>query len=406
MNAIKLGIIFDQKLETGGGYQQALNSALLAAKLPAKTAEVHFFTTEKENVEILAAHDIVAKFIRISLAQKIWCSIRARIVEPRILKLLRLIQKYSPLEKFLLASEIDLVYFLSPSRLPKYLEHINYIVTVWDLCHRDHPEFPEVGAMREFEVREKIYHDILPKATAVLVDSQLGRKNVVTRYRVDKRRVHVMPFEASEAVRVRMTNSSILQYDVRKKYQLDVPYVFYPAQFWAHKNHVYLLEGLKILDHKYGIKIGAIFSGADKGNMQYIKDRVRILKLSDCVRFAGFVKNEEIIELYRQSIALVMPTYFGPTNLPPIEAFELEVPVLYPDEPGMREQVGSGALLIDLKDPTTMANQLRSLIDDDEIKATIKKAGVMQASKLRKFNRSEVLLKIINSYSFKRACWK
>ena len=33
----------------------------------------------------------------------------------------------------------------------------------------------------------------------------------------------------------------------------------------------------------------------------------------------------------------MMPTYFGPTNLPPLEAFAHSVPVLYPDKPGLRD---------------------------------------------------------------------
>ena len=73
--------------------------------------------------------------------------------------------------------------------------------------------------------------------------------------------------------------------------------------------------------------------------------------LEDQVRFTGFVSNEEINYLYSQSLALVMPTYFGPTNIPPLEAFKLNVPVLYSDLPGLRDQVNDAALLLNLNDP-------------------------------------------------------
>ena len=49
--------------------------------------------------------------------------------------------------------------------------------------------------------------------------------------------------------------------------------------------------------------------------------------------------------LYTEALALVMPTYFGPTNLPPLEAFQTGTPVLYSDLPGMREQVGDAAIM-------------------------------------------------------------
>ena len=34
MRLIRIGVIFDQKISVGGGYQQALNSALMVLKLP------------------------------------------------------------------------------------------------------------------------------------------------------------------------------------------------------------------------------------------------------------------------------------------------------------------------------------------------------------------------------------
>ena len=34
LKPIRLAIIFDQKIHVGGGYQQALNAALIAKKIP------------------------------------------------------------------------------------------------------------------------------------------------------------------------------------------------------------------------------------------------------------------------------------------------------------------------------------------------------------------------------------
>ena len=35
--------------------------------------------------------------------------------------------------------------------------------------------------------------------------------------------------------------------ELRSKYGLSGPYLYYPAQFWPHKNHINLLHGLKAL---------------------------------------------------------------------------------------------------------------------------------------------------------------
>ena len=82
--------------------------------------------------------------------------------------------------------------------------------------------------------------------------------------------------------------------------------------------------------------------------MAYIRGLAKNISLLDHVRFTGFVSDEGMPYLYKQPIVLVMSTYFGSTNLSPIEAFKLRVPVLYPDLPGLRYEVANASLLMDL----------------------------------------------------------
>ena len=49
MRLIRVGVIFDQKVGVGGGYHQALNSALMMLKIKNKFVEPIFLTTIKKN---------------------------------------------------------------------------------------------------------------------------------------------------------------------------------------------------------------------------------------------------------------------------------------------------------------------------------------------------------------------
>ena len=402
MKVIRLGVVFDQEIHSGGGYQQALNAALLARELPANVAEVTFFSTLHKNIPTLASHGIQAKILSFSFFEKIRNYLRRQITNAHLLRLIENVERYSPLEKILVNHQIDLVYFLSPSIWARSLEKLNYITTVWDLCHRDDPEFPEVRWSRNFEARDQTYMAILPRAAAILVDSEIGKKNTARRYGVDQERIHILPFQAAEATQ-REVDCSI---DPSEKYQLDLPYVFYPAQFWAHKNHVYLLEGLRLLEHQYGKRVGAIFAGGDMGSRAYIERFANNLGLKDRIRFIGFVSNEEIVALYRHSIALVMPSYFGPTNLPPLEAFQLGVPVLYSDKHGLRDQVGDAALLMDLKNPQSMAIHLKNLIEDEHLAKRLIAAGYERLKFFDSYDRVGLLQKVIEDFSWRRLCWE
>ena len=405
MSTIRLAVIFDQRIFAGGGYQQALNAALLTQEIPVDIAQVIFFTTFSDNVSTLASYGIEAEFIPISAFGKIRSYIRSRINDLQVLSLLQRFEEYLPLEKCMVERNIDLVYFLSPSGWTRSLERLNYITTVWDLCHRDDPEFPEVSSNRQLESRDSYYRSTLPRATAIFVDSELGKKNVIRRYAIDEQRIYILPFQpAVSTYNPSLTNSESVV-DVRKRYQLDVPYVFYPAQFWSHKNHIYLLEGLRALDDLYSLKVGAVFSGVDKGNLQFVQTRTFELGLDDRVRFVGFVPNEEIPYFYRQSLALVMPTYFGPTNLPPLEAFILGVPVLYSDKEGLRDQVGEAGLMMDLSNPESMAFHIKSLTEDDQLRSNLIKEGFKRLAYINSIDRIGILLSVIQKFSCRRKCW-
>lgn len=404
MRLIRIGVIFDQKISVGGGYQQALNSALMVLKLPKELAEPVFFTTDEKNLSTLETYGIKAINIKLSFFEKLREKFRRKILDKHVLKIIKKIEKYSPFEKKLIKHKIDIVYFLSPTDLPQGLEKLNYITTLWDLCHRDEPEFPEVRDNKEFVRRDENFKKILPSATAIIVDSEIGKSNVINRYGADESRVHIIPFQAAQVIRNEIAPENKKKLLVKNKYNVN-SYVFYPAQFWAHKNHIYIIKGLHLLEERYGIKVDAIFSGVDKGNKKFVESFVRKLQLEKRICFVGYVSDDELIELYRQSIALIMPSYFGPTNLPPLEAFKLGVPVLYSNKKGLRDQVGHAALLMDLSDPLTMTKHLKNIIENKELRENVIKLGYERLRYFDNFDRIGVLKKIIEEFSWKRNTW-
>jgi glycosyltransferase involved in cell wall biosynthesis len=308
----------------------------------------------------------------------------------------------NPLERFIEAQEIDLVYFTSPAGLARDLERTSFLVTIWDLCHRDHPEFPEVRDDREFERRERYCWQVLPKAVAVFADSPLGAQNLVRRYGLDPERVRVMPFAPSTQATGDKTGVNI-----RERFGIDGDYVFYPAQFWAHKNHVYILRALALLRQRHGVRLHAVFAGRDAGNMAHVRSQAHALELADCVHFAGFVAGSELPELYRQALALVMPTYFGPTNLPPLEALHHGTPVVYPRPLAEASGLASAVHCIDLEEPESLVAALLSLVQVQRGEAP--RRGDVARGALECFDndapRLAAMWAVLRDFARKRSSW-
>ena len=72
-----------------------------------------------------------------------------------------------------------------------------------------------------------------------------------------------------------------------------------------------------------------IFTGHDKGNKNYIIKLIKENKLEDNFLMLDYVDNKELISLYINSDALIMPTFVGHSTLPLYEAFYFNLPVFF-----------------------------------------------------------------------------
>ncbi len=397
---LNIAVIFDQEVESGGGFQQGLNAAILASRIDPKLANVYFFHTKRKLKKTLLENGISSKLIDISLFEKIYLFIKTTTKYRIFYELTKPFFDFKFFESFFKQNNIDLLYFISPSRFALDLDELNFIYTVWDLCHRDNLEFPESKIKGEFENRELRLSFSLKKAISIIVESNYGKSNLENKYNIEKNRIKVIPFEPLKEIKEnKFLASSDL--NINAKYRIQNKFIFYPAQFWPHKNHIYILKSIYILEKKYQIIIDCIFSGRDKGNKKNIINYAKKLGISKRIIFTGFIPNEELAYIYKMSLALVMPTFFGPTNIPPIEAFKIGTPVIYPDLVGLKDQIQDAGVLVDLYDPESLSTSIKKLIENKDFRDNLINKGFQMSKKLENVNRIKTLNEILKNYLIK-----
>ncbi|MBV6518770.1 MAG: glycosyltransferase family 1 protein [Candidatus Brocadia sp.] len=402
---MNIAVILDYELQAGGGFQQSISTSVILNKYKNEKYNFIFLTPLKKNQDILRNYGIHAKHIHISFFNRFVSYFRRNYLIGKAIREFKIFQ-YAKLDRYLLNLDVDVIYFLAPSWLALQVEAHKYLFTVWDLCHRDFMEFPEVYNFREFEVRERLFHAVLPKAIAVIVDSELGKENIIRRYGIDKRRVVSLPFLPSNTVKISEETYAANDIDVKHKYHIPGEYLFYPAQFWSHKNHRYILDALRKLKEKHGKIINAVFCGSDKGNLNFILKKAKEYQIHDQIFYIGYADTAEIPYLYRQSIALVMPTYFGPTNIPPLEAFALGCPVCYPHLPGLEDQMKDAVFLMDIENPDSLVEILLKI---DKDRSLVNEKITRGKRILEKWNEIDFwngLKNIFDEYEIKLKCWK
>src|SRR3989475_11210275 len=99
------------------------------------------------------------------------------------------------------------------------------------------------------------------------------------------------------------------------------------------------------------------------------------LGLEGEIRYLGYAPDEDMSGLYAGAAALVMPTFFGPTNIPVLEAWAFGWRVLTSDIRGVREQVGDAALLADPTSVEAIAGGIRRLWTDREVGRALSDLG-------------------------------
>lgn len=261
-------------------------------------------------------------------------------------------------------SEAGISYIYYVNQDDTVLNDYPFVYTIWDMGYYMTYPFPELIKGRNFEGRRKRISEILPKALLVLSESEAGKKSLVKYANVFEDKIKVLPIFAGNVINLSVDEHT--QNQILKENGLTPnKFFFYPAQFWAHKNHIVILEAFKEFKKKYP-DFKVVFTGGDKGNENYIKAKTIEMGLQSEILFLGFVTKESLNTFYKKCTSLIMASYFGPTNMPPIEAMNLGCPVICTDVDGHKEILEDAAIYFNALSWQSLLESMYTMVNDRE----------------------------------------
>lgn len=274
---------------------------------------------------------------------------------------------FHPTVRAIMREKCDLWIF--PSQDPwGYLAPVPALNTIHDLMHRYERRFPEIGTRWQYAWREWHFKNTCRWSQGILVDSQLGKQHIIDSYHIDPTQLHVLPFIAPSYLDDKPLAIATSETDLPKKF------LFYPAQFWEHKNHKRLVKAIFLLKPRFP-DIKLVLTGAKKNEYTVIQKLVSQLGLVDDVIFLDHVSDDQMGLLYRDARAMIMPTFSGPTNIPPLEAMKSGCPSAVSNIYAMPEQTKGAALLFDPESVEDMASAMAKLWNDDELCRDLSEQG-------------------------------
>lgn len=285
-----------------------------------------------------------------------------------------------PWREWFAGFELDMLVFTVDNEL-SFQSGVPYAVVIHDLQHRLQPDLPEYSDESDWERREYRMTNAIAHAAVVIVDSEVGREDVMDCYGdtgIDESAVLPLPFVPAHYLGGAEPDDELVR-RTRAEYSLPAAYLFYPAQFWPHKNHVRIAEALGSLALD-GVDADLVLVGSNTGSLrrktfdQMMRTATR-LGVEDRVHYLGYVPDESMAALYAGATALIMPTFFGPTNIPVLEAWHFDCPVITSDLRGIREQVGDAGVLVDPASSESIARGIRMVLGDGTLRAELARKG-------------------------------
>jgi glycosyltransferase involved in cell wall biosynthesis len=264
------------------------------------------------------------------------------------------------------------------------------VLTFWDMQQEFYPEF---FSSFELLMRKAIYRPSAISAKRIIVGSEFTRQCLINRYGIKENNIDVIYFGYSKGYGTIDSKEKLEA--VKNKYDLQKPFMYYPAASWPHKNHKALLTAMRILLEKNPFEGDLVLTGIAKASHMSILEEIEKLNLKNNVKVLGYLPAEDLPFLYNMANILVFPSLFEGFGIPLVEAMACGCPVVCSDATTLPEIIGTAGILFDPKSPQDMAEKIWSVWDNQDLRQRMRTAGL---ARVKEFDWGKTAEKTVAVY--------
>ena len=256
--------------------------------------------------------------------------------------------------------QIDIIhcpyqFFPSINFLNKKVKRITTMHDVQEL------HFPEFFTAAQRANRAVNYMKYINDAEIVIVSYNHIKEDIKKYFNKNENQIFVQLLKMDNLWFKKYENNNVQKIEIFDKY------IFYPANFWKHKNHKKLIEAIQFLKLKKGIKINLILSGDNKNHEgPSINELIKRLDLEDQIKTIGIVDEISLYNLYKNTLGVVVPTLYEAGSFPLMESILLEVPVVCSNVTSLPETIGNDSFVFNPNSVESIAEKIEKLWNDKE----------------------------------------
>ena len=249
------------------------------------------------------------------------------------------------------------------------------LMTMHDLSFFHFPYLSEVERerqMRRFELS-------LRWTDAIIADSHSVRNDILSEFDLPEEKIEVVYPGIDEHFSERSPDDRLKA--VKKKYNLPGKTVLTVGRDYKHKNYPSLIEGFAgllrdNLKDTVLVMVGAATGGEET---EKIRKMLRREGLAGHVRRIGRVSDGELAALYQLADVYVCPSLNEGFPFAVLEAMASGTAAVAVSRTAVPEVCGEAALLVREGTPTAIAREVRRLLDNEEERSALARAGRLRA---------------------------
>jgi len=215
----------------------------------------------------------------------------------------------------------------------------------------------------------------LKNVTAVLTDSESSKKDIIKFLNVPQERITVTYLAADP--RYRKTEDRRQKTEIKQKYSLSERFILYVGDVNYNKNLPGLIKAFNLIKDT-GINlvlVGKAFKNDQLVEVKELKNITEELKLTEKIKYLGFVPDEDLLLIYNLALVYCMPSFYEGFGIQILEAMACGCPVVTGNVSSLPEIAGKAAVLVDPYEIKMIAEGVEKVIKDGEFKAELIKAG-------------------------------
>ncbi len=281
-------------------------------------------------------------------------------------------------------------YFFSPNlNFTSLSKDVKNILTIHDLSFQFYPQF--------FSLKQRLWHwAINPKkqceqAAAITVLSENTKRDVVNYYKIAPEKIHV----AAGAISQIFNNPIVDKGEIRQKYNLPEKFILFLGTVEARKNIIGLIEAFEHTYSSLPTPYSLVIIGGAGGNNKQIYARALASPLRNSIEFIGYVDEADKPTLYSLADLFVYPSFYEGFGFPVLEAMACGLPVITANRSSLPEITNNAAYLINPNRPAELADAIKKMLTDTELREHFKKLGLEQMKKFNWENAAKQWLEII-----------